>query len=30
MTTAQLALLLEGMDWRRTVPLEIPRQPVFV
>lgn len=29
MTTAQLALLLEGMDWRRTVPLDIPRQPVF-
>jgi transposase len=30
MTTAQLALLLEGMDWRRTVPLEAPRQPVYV
>jgi transposase len=30
MSTAQLALLLEGMDWRRTVPIEMPRQPVFV
>jgi transposase len=30
MSTAQLALLLEGMDWRRTMPIEIPRPPVFV
>ena len=29
-TAAQLALLLEGMDWRRTVPLEALQQPVFV
>jgi transposase len=30
MSTAQLALLLEGMDWRRTVAIEAPRQPVYV
>jgi transposase len=30
MTPAQLALLLEGIDWRRTVPVEAPRRPVFV
>lgn len=29
LTPAQLALLLEGMDWRRTIPIEVPRQPVF-
>ena len=30
LTPAQLALLLEGMDWRRTVALEPPRKPVMV
>jgi transposase len=29
MTRAQLALLLEGMDWRRTVCAEVQR-PAFV
>ena len=30
LTPAQLALLLEAMDWRRTVALEQPRKPVMV
>lgn len=30
LTPAQLALLLEAMDWRRTVALEPPRKPVAV
>lgn len=30
LTPAQLALLIEGIDWRRTVPVEIPRHPIFV
>jgi hypothetical protein len=30
MSTAQLALLIEGMDWRRTVAPETQRQPVFM
>ena len=30
MSTAQLGLLLEGMDWRRTVQIDAPRQPVYV
>ncbi len=30
LTPAQLALLLEAMDWRRTVALEPPRKPVMV
>ena len=30
LTPAQLALLIEGIDWRRTVPVEAPRRPVFV
>lgn len=29
LTTAQLALLLEAMDWRRTVAVEPPRKPVM-
>jgi transposase len=29
MSTAQLGLLLEGMDWRRTVQIDAPRQPVY-
>jgi transposase len=29
MTAAQLALLIEGIDWRRTVPADVPHQPVF-
>ena len=29
LSPAQLALLLEGMDWRRTVQIDAPRQPVF-
>jgi transposase len=27
---AQLALLLEAMDWRRTVAAELPRKPATV
>ena len=27
LTPAQLALLLEAMDWRRTVAAELPRKP---
>jgi transposase len=30
LTPAQLALLLEAMDWRRTVAVEMPRKPVAV
>ena len=30
LTPAQLALLVEAMDWRRTVALEPPRKPVAV
>lgn len=30
LTPAQLALLLEAMDWRRTVALAPPRKPVTV
>jgi transposase len=30
LTPAQLALLIEAMDWRRTVAPEIPRRPVAV
>ncbi len=30
LTPAQLALLLEAMDWRRTIALEPPRKPVMV
>lgn len=30
MSVAQLALLIEGMDWRRTVAAEAPRQPAYV
>lgn len=29
MSVAQLALLIEGMDWRRTVMPEAPRVPVY-
>ena len=30
LTPAQLALLVEAMDWRRTVAAEVPRRPVSV
>lgn len=30
LTPAQLALLIEAMDWRRTVALEPPRKPLMV
>ena len=30
LSPAQLALLLEAMDWRRTVAVEAPRKPVSV
>jgi transposase len=30
LTPAQLALLIEGIDWRRTIPIDVPRQPAFV
>ena len=30
LTPAQLGLLIEAMDWRRTVALEPPRKPVLV
>jgi transposase len=30
LTPAQLALLVEAMDWRRTVSVELPRKPVSV
>lgn len=29
-TSAQLALLLEGMDWRRTIAITEPPRPAFV
>jgi transposase len=29
MTPAQLALLIEGIDWRRTVAADAPAQPAF-
>ena len=30
LTPAQLALLLEAMDWRRTVAADVPRRPIAV
>lgn len=30
LTPAQLALLMEAMDWRRTVVVDMPRKPVAV
>jgi transposase len=30
LTPAQLALLVEAMDWRRTVAVELPRKPQTV
>ena len=30
MTPAQLALLLEGMDWRRTVSAPVPQRPAIM
>lgn len=30
LTAAQLALLIEAMDWRRTVAPPLPRQPMLV
>ncbi|WP_245278075.1 transposase [Methylosinus sp. PW1] len=30
LTAAQLALLIEGIDWRRTVAPEAPERPVFL
>jgi transposase len=30
LTPAQLALLLEAIDWRRTVATDVPRRPVAV
>jgi transposase len=30
LTSAQLALLIEGMDWRRTVAAPLPQQPAIV
>jgi len=30
LTPAQLTLLLEAMDWRRTVAADTPRRPVAV
>lgn len=30
LTPAQLALLIEAIDWRRTVAAELPRKPVAV
>jgi transposase len=30
LTPAQLTLLIEAMDWRRTVAAEVPRKPVAV
>jgi len=29
LTAAQLALLIEGMDWRRTVAAALPQRPVI-
>jgi transposase len=30
LTPAQLALLIEAIDWRRTIAAELPRKPVAV
>lgn len=30
LTPAQLTLLIEAMDWRRTVAAEVPRKPAAV
>jgi transposase len=30
LTPAQMALLIEAIDWRRTVTPELPRRPVAV
>ena len=30
LTSAQLALLIEGIDWRRTVAPEAPERPTFL
>lgn len=30
LTAAQLALLIEGIDWRRTVAPEAPERPAFL
>jgi transposase len=30
LTSAQLALLIEGIDWRRTVAPQAPERPVFL
>jgi transposase len=30
LTPAQLTLLIEAMDWRRTVAAEVPRKPTAV
>lgn len=30
LSTAQLALLIEGMDWRRTVAMEKPQRPAIL
>jgi len=30
LTSAQLALLVEGIDWRRTVAPEAPERPSFL
>jgi transposase len=29
LSAAQLTMLIEGMDWRRTVPIVTPHVPVF-
>ncbi len=29
LTTGQLALLIEGMDWKRTMPMELEYRPVM-
>lgn len=29
LSSGQFALLMEGIDWRRTVALDAPRQPVY-
>jgi transposase len=30
LTAAQLALLIEGIDWRRTIAPEAPERPAFL
>ena len=30
LTSAQLSLLLEGIDWRRTIAAEMPRRPAIM